>query len=433
MLVAAVLVALGFENAARAAEAPAVLEPDAPCVDSECHTGLRGRLNPHWEDLAEECEECHSWEEDAHEFETEEPPGLCLTCHDPVTNRSIVHEAAEEGGCLDCHDPHGSSVEKILIAEQEELCFDCHDEEEVIPSEWVHGPVDSGECTECHDPHSSPNRKLLRAQGMALCAGCHEEVVQSVRDAKFVHDPAEEACTDCHDPHSGPFEKMLPAAQQDLCNECHDDIVDEAKAAEVDHEPVLTEDGCTTCHSPHASDNPANLRQPQVDLCLGCHGEPVESGDETLADLGAWLEQNPEWHEPIREKGCAECHRPHGGAFRLLLRDRFPQRFYSPFTVDNYGLCFTCHDEPLATQERTRSMTNFRDGDRNLHFLHVNRRKGRSCRACHDMHASANGRLVRERVRFGKWNMPIKFRPLDNGGSCAPGCHATKSYDRGSR
>jgi predicted CXXCH cytochrome family protein len=418
----------------QAREAPETLDPDASCVDSECHTEIGERSVHHWEDLVDECEECHSWEDDQHEFEIEEAPELCLTCHDPVTDKKVVHEAAEEGGCVDCHDPHGSDVEKILLSEQEELCFDCHDQEEVVPEEWVHGPVDSGECTGCHDPHSSRHRKLLRAVGMDLCAECHEEVVESVRTAKFVHDPVEDGCTDCHDPHSGPFEKMLPAEGSGLCNECHDDIVEEAQAAPVDHEPVLTKDECSTCHSPHASNTKGNLKEPQVDLCLGCHGEPIETEDRTLADLKTWLERNPEWHEPIRKDGCSECHQPHGSENYRLLADLFPARFYSPFALDNYGLCFTCHDPPLVTHEKTRTMTNFRDGDRNLHFLHVNKeQKGRTCRACHDMHAATNGHLLRDRVRFGKWNMPIKFRAMENGGSCAPGCHATKTYDRDRR
>ena len=40
------------------------------------------------------------------------------------------------------------------------------------------------------------------------------------------------------------------------------------------------------------------------------------------------------------------------------------------------------------TEERSKTVTDFRYGNVNLHKLHVNREKGRTCRACHNIHAS---------------------------------------------
>jgi predicted CXXCH cytochrome family protein len=410
-----------------------VLERSASCVTGECHSDVSDYAVSHWSEIDAECRECHAQEEDQHEFTLDEAPELCVQCHEElvegVETAANVHDPAED--CLDCHDPHGSEVEGMLSAEQNELCIDCHDRDDILEEEYEHGPVAKGACSKCHDPHSSPHEKLLRATGSDLCADCHDEVIAEIEAAESIHTPAEEGdCTDCHHPHSGPQPKLLFAEKRELCRECHDDVVATAEEARVDHGCVLADDECIQCHSPHAGSGDVNLRMPQVDLCLDCHDKRVESGGSTLLNMQSWLAENPEWHEPVREGGCSECHDPHGGENFRLLKETFPAKFYAPFEIDTYGLCFSCHERAMVTREVSRKVTEFRDGDRNLHFVHVNRKKGRTCRACHDMHGSSGPFLVREIVPFGKWSMPIKFERQETGGSCEPGCHRDQKYDR---
>ena len=101
------------------------------------------------------------------------------------------------------------------------------------------------------------------------------------------------------------------------------------------------------------------------------------------------------------------------------------------FDEKAYALCFECHEAAAFTDEETDSTTAFRNGQRNLHYLHVNRAvKGRTCRACHDPHASKNEKHIVESVPFGKWRIPIKFESTSTGGSCQPGCHRPERYDR---
>jgi len=74
----------------------------------------------------------------------------------------------------------------------------------------------------------------------------------------------------------------------------------------------------------------------------------------------------------------------------------------------------------------TDEATGFRNGERNLHWVHVNKKtKGRTCRTCHEVHASKRPRLVAESVPFGKrgWRLPLNFEKTETGGSCQPGCH----------
>jgi hypothetical protein len=89
-----------------------------------------------------------------------------------------------------------------------------------------------------------------------------------------------------------------------------------------------------------------------------------------------------------------------------------------------------CHLSKVFTTEKTTTLTDFRDGDRNLHFIHVNKKtKGRTCRACHRTHASDRPMHMADKVPFGGWEIPINFKSLPKGGSCAPGCHKPRSYD----
>jgi predicted CXXCH cytochrome family protein len=396
----------------------------------------------HWSDFdgVGECQKCHASEGEEHEFTTDDSSSLCVSCHEELTDKieaaETVHEPLEEG-CLDCHDPHGGEVEALLAGVVDDdvrtLCFECH-EDEILEQEFAHGPADQGACHMCHDPHASNISPLLLGQGLDLCGDCHEEIAEEIETAEYVHDPVEEGCIDCHGPHGGPYPKMLQAEKRQLCNECHDDVVETAENSDVDHGAVLTEDECLNCHSPHASNNAPNLKKPQRDLCLGCHDRPVESGDAVLTNMQELLLENKEWHEPVVEDNCSGCHQPHGSQNFRLLVEPYPARLYSKFSIDNYALCFSCHKKALVTVQWTRTLTGFRDGDRNMHFLHVNKpKRGRSCRACHEVHASPHPLHIRERTPYGKWNMPIKHRKNETGGSCHPGCHKLKTYDRNAK
>jgi predicted CXXCH cytochrome family protein len=420
-------------------EAPESIDPAASCVTSECHGEVADHPRVHWSgfEKAGECQKCHDPDGDRHEFSLDDSAESCFQCHEDlakaVASAETVHDALEDG-CLDCHHPHGGEDAMLMRGVVDEdlrpVCFECHDED-ILQKAVTHGPADAGACNQCHDPHASSNPNLLLAQGLELCGECHEEIAEDIEGAQFIHDPAEEDCVNCHNPHSGPYDGMLFAEGRKLCGECHDDVVEEAEQASVDHQPALNDDECISCHSPHAANSEPNLKAPQIDLCLSCHDEPLKSGNSVLKDMKAWLDANPLWHKPIEEDHCSGCHRPHGGNNSRLLADPFPTTFYTSFEIGKYALCFSCHEETLATKERTRALTGFRDGDRNLHFLHVNKKKrGRTCRACHDMHASSGPRQIRDAVPYGKWMMPLHFEKGENGGSCQPGCHESASYDR---
>jgi predicted CXXCH cytochrome family protein len=190
--------------------------------------------------------------------------------------------------------------------------------------------------------------------------------------------------------------------------------------------------GCINCHDPHAADVDAQLKGTSMDLCLTCHDEQHEAPEGgKLQDIKAWLSTHTDLHGPIRQQDCVGCHTPHDSKHFRLLKREYPEKFYSAFDAKSYELCFMCHERDLAMVEKTTTVTEFRNGDRNLHFVHVNHpEKGRTCRACHEAHSSSAPKHLRESVPFGSWQLPIGFQPLQDGGTCTTGCHVTRPYNR---
>ncbi len=167
-------------------------------------------------------------------------------------------------------------------------------------------------------------------------------------------------------------------------------------------------------------------------MCLSCHDRTMEStGAGSLANMKELFDKNPKWHGPIRDHDCSGCHDVHGSVNFRILKQNYPQEFYTSFTQNQYDLCFACHQPTLVQDPQTTTLTGFRDGDRNMHYLHVNKKiKGRTCRACHETHASQKTKHIREGVPFGQWVLPIRFEATSTGGKCSPGCHAPKEYSR---
>jgi len=165
---------------------------------------------------------------------------------------------------------------------------------------------------------------------------------------------------------------------------------------------------------------PALLNQEPKLLCARCH-----------QDVGDRLAELPNLHGPVRDGDCGGCHDIHGGKYPSILVDYFPPRFYNPYQEGLYALCFECHNADIARDAETTTLTEFRDGSRNLHYLHINRRKGRSCKACHAVHASDQAKHIRREVPNGNlYEYPIFYQKTADGGSCQVGCHKPYRYSR---
>jgi predicted CXXCH cytochrome family protein len=355
-------------------------------------------------------------------------------CHDQYEKRAHAHEPAAEMLCDACHEAGDPKEHAFSLLEEEpDLCTTCHDS----PTEehrFAHGPAAIGACTACHDPHGGEFPAMQSMPTRDRCLKCHEPMAERIEIAEQKHKPVLEDCTGCHGPHGGVDRFNLNATVPDLCIGCHEDIGETIKDAVVDHQAVDMKRKCLNCHAPHGSNVESLLADAPMKLCLQCHEQSVESDGKQLLGIGAVLAANTFQHGPIRDENCTDCHSDvHGSERFRLLVDEYPSTFYAPFDEDNQALCFLCHDSDLVHDDRTTTLTGFRNGNRNLHYLHVNReKKGRTCRACHDPHASSKPRHLTKGVPFGDsgWVMPLRYEKTDTGGSCRSSCHKQYSYDR---
>ncbi len=402
------------------------------CVTEKCHASFGKKKYVHGPVDAGECEPCHvQKKEGRHDFEPvpEGDDPVCYDCHDRKDEGEVVHGPVMEGSCTDCHDPHASDYEYQLVADGSELCFNCH-EDDKTNQKHVHGPVAVGACVACHDPHSSNNEVRLRKPGSAMCFECHEEMKERVETAPHVHPPVKEKCWNCHSPHGSPYEFQLLDPVPQLCFRCHKEKKKQVENAKTKHGAVTTGKLCLNCHDPHTAEYPKQLLKAPMDLCLSCHDKPMETPTKPIKNMKKWLADHKDHHGPIREKDCAACHNPHGSNNMRILRRAFPPTFYAPYDPKNYALCFGCHSPKLAEDAKTTTLTGFRKGDKNLHYVHVHRKKGRTCRACHQVHASNHPKHIRDSVPFGSWQLPINYEKFEDGGKCSPGCHVPREYHR---
>ncbi len=413
--------------------------PGRSCVNSGCHATMGTERYVHGPVAVGECTVCHlpinkqeMYDGKKHKFElAAQGQNLCYTCHERKDTEKVVHGPIALGLCTFCHDPHQSPYRyRLRASPPSQLCFLCHPNDKTIEKE-VHGPVAVGDCVACHDPHTSPYQYRLRKAGKDLCYTCHTEKQEEFSAKNFEHPPARDDCNNCHDPHNSPNSYRLHRPVPDLCFGCHPDKKEHIQTVKTDHEALRMDKKCLNCHDPHFTDYPKQLKDVPMNLCLQCHDREQQSEDKKLLNIKQLLEENPDWHGPIRQRDCPACHNPHGtDNFRMLKRP-FPAEFYTGFAMDKYALCFGCHEKTLVEEPFTRTLTGFRNGEKNLHFHHVNRiSKGRTCRACHDFHATKNPKHIRETTLFGNWALPINYVKYTQGGKCAPGCHVPRGYNR---
>ena len=407
------------------------------CASETCHASIVNRKVMHGPVAQKKCLECHRYDDPAqHRFKSAFPKEQpCGQCHD-MKHKAVVHQPVQEGKCTACHDPHGSDFKNSLVADPTHgLCLSCHKQEDYSKRKFVHGPVMTGACTVCHEAHFSSQPKLLLQPARDLCVSCHKEVVPKTGEALSVHAPVKDNCVGCHDPHASDLKYELKQAAPNLCFSCHKDVKDSLAAGTVVHGVTTQEGGCSICHVSHFSKLPKLQKLPQPEECLGCHDRELKAADgRMLPNMAAMLKDNPQHHGPIRLGSCTACHQPHVGNHSRLLIAEYPPEFYAPFQIERYGLCFRCHSPDLVLQSQEGAgLTRFRDGDKNLHWLHVNQPKGRTCRACHEVHASRQPFHVRESVPFGAggWMLAINYQQTQKGGSCTPGCHTERTYDHG--
>ncbi len=459
----------GHRDAAREGERPQARDYSLDCTTAGCHAELLQTPRIHAPVAVRDCATCHEavGESAEHRFRaTRDDKGLCTFCHElSADDYSFQHQPYADHDCVGCHDPHGGATGDFLKGTSlAETCGSCHEDCEEV---YGHEPVAAGDCRVCHEMHQGDHPSLLVKPELDLCNDCHRDQIEAFRAADRVHEPVLQQCSACHRTHGGDHKALLHQEPEFLCGNCHGDVVRGVERVGSLHGPVMEDKDCAGCHSPHMSHLDKLLVTEEVELCLACHDRPIEvvgeagsrpgrpqarSGDlqqppsprkkrargqrepapkRIIADIRKAIAEAKFVHGPVAEGKCVACHLPHSSSHRSLLRGQYPETIYTDFADTAYGVCFTCHEKPLATEERT-TLTKFRDGDRNLHFVHVNRDKGRTCFACHETHGSQQEALMRGSLPFGPggWTLVLDYERTANGGRCGASCHQEQIYDR---
>ena len=417
---------------------PALPEPGDPsCVTDDCHVSIKAAKRLHGPVNVDACDVCHQLtDETEHRFALKRSDTeLCTFCHEfDVSGMPKVHKPVALGQCLGCHDPHGSS--RLNLTREEStvaMCGRCHGNT-IDGHKSLHTPVAQGQCLACHAPHASQMPDMLDVVGTDLCLTCHDQFGEQLAAVKFTHEALEEQCTYCHDAHGASEPMALRQPIIKLCTECHEDTRQQMTAATFAHGSA-TQDGraCLNCHTAHGGNFKALMRSLPAVACMQCHDKSLQTPDgRIIAAASDMLDDSLVRHGPIAEGQCGGCHAPHGGQREALLTGDYSDRLRQRYSADRYALCFSCHDEKLAVQqpEDAEPATAFRNGDVNLHAVHVNDAWGRACVACHATHTAPNAKLIRPSLRVKNWEAPMVFRATPTGGYCASGCHHPLKYDR---
>jgi len=401
------------------------------CNRTGCHTSQLKNSYVH-SPVEDDCLTCHQTNASQHPVVNKKEftliskiPELCWDCHEMDHAGMKMHSPFSEGECLSCHNPHSSENEGLLTVSGGELCLPCHDS--YTEKSFVHGPVAAGMCSACHDPHYSSHENLLLQHDQDVCLFCHTEK-KEIQNKASVHKPFLEGCMRCHTPHASEAKYLMAVDVPELCYTCHQTVeVSLDKKSEV-HGPFQVGGKCYLCHDAHVSEFPPLLQANEQELCFQCHNKKLQNGERSIRDIEKSVKSKYS-HEPVVSSGCSACHAAHTPDNFFLLSAAFPTGSYTEGKAENFAHCFDCHDAALM-EEETSTVSAFRDGKRNLHYVHVNREKARNCNTCHDVHGSKYPHLVAEKVPFGKWEMPMNFKKTSNGGSCQTGCHKLLVYDR---
>jgi predicted CXXCH cytochrome family protein len=409
------------------------------CAVASCHRSIIASEYPHAPVKEKDCFACHNQKNPTHpllgakSWELKaKVPALCEQCHNPFGKKKVMHPPVKDGDCLACHKPHGGGGRFLLDVSEDrtDLCMGCHDSAP-FKQKFMHGPVAVGACTRCHDPHEAAEKNLLEGTVRNLCLKCHEDFSASLKEAHVVHPPVKDGpCTSCHNPHGSTVARLLKKKMPDLCVECHAKIGKKLAGVKVPHKPLMQEGSCGSCHSAHYSQNKGLLPFEEMTTCLSCHDKD-KLGNPPLRNIKKELAGKKYLHGPIKTGECKACHDPHGSDNFRMLRGSYPANIYVSYKEGTYEACLNCHEKNLLRFADTTIYTNFRNGNRNLHYVHVVSLKGRTCRICHEPHASNEVKLLKQGgSRFGDWTIPVSFKITSSGGSCAPGCHRPFKYDR---
>jgi predicted CXXCH cytochrome family protein len=198
---------------------------------------------------------------------------------------------------------------------------------------------------------------------------------------------------------------------------------------------------CGRCHTEVTKGDHSFTQIPEnvKFLCSQCHSEnsiiPPDIKGKPPKVIPAKDEDNTIiFHLPFKEGRCTVCHDAHESDYHSHLKKYYPPDPYAVYSSGTYSLCanIQCHKgyEKALEEPRVLRGTMFRNGNLNLHFKHVNKKKGRTCLTCHKQHGSKVPGLIADNFHFGTRTLTLEYEKTTTGGSCRTSCHRDTKYDR---
>jgi predicted CXXCH cytochrome family protein len=313
---------------------------------------------------------------------------LCFTCHaEENLEFEVPHKVVTTGKeCLSCHVSHAGKNQKLLLAEEPELCYGCHEQtKEGLKITKPHKPFAEGKCSDCHDSHGSNITGMLRARMDLVCYGCHVDAELQFTKTNTHKPVIDGSCNRCHKSHGATEEKLLlaPADDSKLCVDCHGEMMKEAVKGS-NHE-FFKNGKCLKCHDAHASNNIGMIVSKQGFLCYSCHGTDPDKEVKEIKSK----------HSPVVAGECTGCHNPHKAKLQSLLLAGYPD------------LCLSCHndlkvrmygkDEDWAAAQGEVSGGSTAEGNR-IYVHSISDLE--KCQTCHRPHFSDELALIVEPIQL---------------------------------
>jgi predicted CXXCH cytochrome family protein len=381
---------------------------------------------------------------------------LCYTCHNAATALNVyqgstvynpsshsvssrmvwpgssppARPTADAGKCVNCHNPHGYKdatglVPNMAFAREENLCYPCHDS-------------------------NGPGAKDIQSQFLksyrhpVSTSGIHSDS-EGGDPTKFGTASRHSECEDCHNPHTAKAD-LLPPAAPTISNRL------------LGVSRIRVTNGLAGTVPFYTYAGPGDPSTPrEYEICFKCHSSwtTQPGGQANYAVL--FNSNNPSYH-PVEAQGknrninplafvngwtwdkqmfCSDCHGsdattvegPHGSANRYILKK--PYTASSAIrTMASTESCFDCHR--YDTYANTNATNVIQGYSRfNLpaysqgHTFHVGSRRY-PCYACHQSHGSTTKPAL---IITGRNPGINTYTQTTTGGTCAPTCHGSVTYN----
>lgn len=385
--------------------------------------------------------------------------GLCFECHVKPSNSRLVHLNSESGAlwpggqygsfapavaevspdgkpqrgsCINCHRVHGfpnttypnTVYKNLLVDNEEKLCITCHDG----------SPYSPDIRTDFYKTYRHP---------VTSYTGRHSEAEYTNSSFYGITNRHSE-CVDCHNPHLAEKDdtppvrpyvsgKLKGVGRVSVVN-VSTNTVNYIYRPPWDPTPTKEYEICFTCHSGFTTQPAQQSNYAQKFNTYNLSYHPVEGvGKNTNINQNAFVNG---WRGDSLMY-CSDCHSadnsqvkgPHGSQYRYILKKQYTASSSSR-TMSRDELCFDCHNYDTYANDQAsntvKSYSRFNPPAFNRgHTYHVGNRRY-PCYACHDTHGSANQRFLLVTGRNPGLN---SFTLTANGGTCAPTCHGSKTYN----